>query len=251
MSENETSAQQATEQEPTGAERLAQAEEDRQRGQAQPHVDNLEGASNESDARVEAARAEQDIDPASPAGQQAAMRRGDPVQLQGDDALTGHRFGTNTTHNESLVYPVAPQPGPQGNNFVTGAMGEPIPAGEGVVPERPGMGTLDMELGEAEGDHPREPVKAPWEDSEAERNERAQAEYAKRLDPHQQNADQASSDAPPKSAPKEEWVEHAVSQGADRTEAENSTKAELIEAHGNGGTNQPEPDGSSGPGVSQ
>jgi hypothetical protein len=36
---------------------------------------------------------------------------------------------------------------------------------------------------------------------------------------------------PPKSAPKAEWVDHAVLSGADRADAEASTKEELIAAH--------------------
>lgn len=38
--------------------------------------------------------------------------------------------------------------------------------------------------------------------------------------------------APAKSALKEEWVEYAVSQGADREEAESSTKDDLIATYG-------------------
>lgn len=37
---------------------------------------------------------------------------------------------------------------------------------------------------------------------------------------------------PPKAASKEAWVDFAVAQGADRAEAEDSTKAELIERYG-------------------
>lgn len=38
--------------------------------------------------------------------------------------------------------------------------------------------------------------------------------------------------APAKSASKGDWVDYAVSQGADREEAESSTKEQLIEAYG-------------------
>lgn len=48
-----------------------------------------------------------------------------------------------------------------------------------------------------------------------------------------QDAEQADEpQAPAKSATKAEWVDYAVSQGTDRTEAEASTKAALIERHG-------------------
>ena len=223
---------------------MAAAEAERQRGQAQPHADHLEGAQDEADARVEAAQAEQDIDPASPAGQQAAMRRGDPVQLQGDDLAGGHRFGTNTTHNESMTPQVAPQPGPQGHNFVTGAAGEPIPAGEGVVAERPSVGQMDLTLGEAGGEHPDEPARAPYEQSEADRIERADAEYAAR------SAGNESTEPPPKSALKADWVDHAEAQGVPREEAESMTKAELVEDPRLTGEGDAERDGAEGPGVS-
>jgi hypothetical protein len=39
-------------------------------------------------------------------------------------------------------------------------------------------------------------------------------------------------DAPAKSANKAEWVDYAVSQGADPSEAESSTKDELVAAYG-------------------
>ena len=42
----------------------------------------------------------------------------------------------------------------------------------------------------------------------------------------------ATSEAPAKSATKAEWVDYAVSQGADRDEAEASTKDQLIADHG-------------------
>lgn len=42
----------------------------------------------------------------------------------------------------------------------------------------------------------------------------------------------ASAGAPPKSAPKQEWVDHATSQGVDPAEAEAMTKEQLVDAHG-------------------
>lgn len=38
--------------------------------------------------------------------------------------------------------------------------------------------------------------------------------------------------APAKNATKDEWVDHAVAQGADRDEAESMTKAELVDTYG-------------------
>lgn len=131
----------------------------------------------------------------------------EPQSLSGDEMLAGQRLGTNTTHNESLVNPVQPQPGPRGPNFVTGAMGEPIPAGEGVVPERPSVGAEDFRTGQAQGEHPDQPPQHPSEVS-------------------------TEQEPPPVSALKGEWVEHAVAQGEDPETAESKTKAELIEEHG-------------------
>lgn len=37
---------------------------------------------------------------------------------------------------------------------------------------------------------------------------------------------------PAKSAPKQEWVDHAVAKGADPAEAEEATKDDLIDAYG-------------------
>lgn len=139
----------------------AEAEEQRQRDQAAAEQDRQEAERRGAAFRDRQAQAEAGIDPASPAGQQAAMRRGDPVQLQGDEGLGGRRQGTNTTHNESLVNPTTPQPGPQGPNFVTGAAGEPVPAGEGVVPERPGVGEQNFTLEQPE--QAPEVVQAPYE----------------------------------------------------------------------------------------
>ena len=42
-------------------------------------------------------------------------------------------------------------------------------------------------------------------------------------------------EAPAKSASKAEWVDYAVSLGADRDEADALTKAELVERYGEGG----------------
>jgi hypothetical protein len=44
----------------------------------------------------------------------------------------------------------------------------------------------------------------------------------------------ATSDRPSNSAPKAKWVDYAVVQGADRTEASNMTKADLVEVYGDG-----------------
>lgn len=235
MSENETPAQ----------DQMAVAEQERQRAQAQGEQDRLAGVQDSAEDQAEQARVQGEIDPASPEGQQAAMRRGDPVQLQGDEMLGGHRLGTNTTHNESMVAPVAPQPGPQGHNFVTGAMGEPIPAGEGVTAERPSVGAMDLTLGEAEGEHPDEPASAPYEQSERDRIAAADESYAGRLNPQ----DEGQAGLPPKSALKQDWVDHAVAQGADRETAENMTKDELITEHG-GEQAEVQRDGTEGPGVS-
>lgn len=57
---------------------------------------------------------------------------------------------------------------------------------------------------------------------------RAQAAEAEEADP-----EEPESDSKPKHvAPKAEWVDYAVTQGADRDEAEDMTKAELIELYG-------------------
>lgn len=236
MTENETGQEQ-----PTGAERLAAAEDERQRTQAQGEQDRLAAEQETAEDRAEQARVQGEIDPASPEGQQAAMRRGDPVQLTGDEMLGGRRLGTNTTHNESMVVPVAPQSGPQGHNFVTGAAGEPIPAEDGVVPERPSVGAADFSLEEAH--QAPEVARAPYEQGEAERIEQADREYAERSQPDPEN----QTGPPARSAAKAEWVDHAVSRGADRDEAEGKTKDDLIAEHGE----DVERHGTEGPGVSQ
>jgi hypothetical protein len=64
-------------------------------------------------------------DPASMAGQQNAMARGDAVQLRGEDGLRGVRRNIRATSNESV--PVRKQDGP---NYVTGDDGFPRPAGD-------------------------------------------------------------------------------------------------------------------------
>lgn len=177
-----------SEQEQEQKDPLAQAEEQRQRNQAQPEQDRLARERDTEDERRESDEASRDIDPASPEGQQAAMRRGDPVQLQGDEMLAGRRLGVNTTHNESLVNPVAPQSGPRGPNFVTGAGGEPIPAGEGVEPERPSVGAEDFRVQAPEGGGEEVPG-APYEQSERERAQRAESEYAERREPPEDKPD--------------------------------------------------------------
>jgi hypothetical protein len=45
-------------------------------------------------------------------------------------------------------------------------------------------------------------------------------------------AQYVSDEKPAQNATKADWVEYAVSQGADRAEAEDATKAELVEKHG-------------------
>lgn len=50
----------------------------------------------------------------------------------------------------------------------------------------------------------------------------------------EQQVESPSTEPPKEYASKGDWVEYAVSQGADRDEAENSTKAELIELYGEG-----------------
>lgn len=39
-------------------------------------------------------------------------------------------------------------------------------------------------------------------------------------------------DSPPRSAPKPVWVDHAVAHGADREQAEQQTKSDLIDTYG-------------------
>lgn len=62
----------------------------------------------------------------------------------------------------------------------------------------------------------------PEEDVEEEPEEEAEEED-----------DESVAEAPKKSASKAEWVDYAVSQGADRAQAEDSTRDDLIAAYGN------------------
>ena len=52
---------------------------------------------------LQAAAAADGLDPRSLAGQQAAMGRGEPIQLVGEEGLNGVRFGVSTTGNESVM----------------------------------------------------------------------------------------------------------------------------------------------------
>jgi hypothetical protein len=52
---------------------------------------------------LQASAANDGLDPRSLPGQQAAMGRGEPVQLVGEEGLSGVRFGVSTTANESVM----------------------------------------------------------------------------------------------------------------------------------------------------
>lgn len=47
-----------------------------------------------------------------------------------------------------------------------------------------------------------------------------------------EDADTGATERPPQAAPKDAWVTYAVAQGADQTEAEGMTKADLISTYG-------------------
>jgi hypothetical protein len=181
---------------------LAQAEKDRQASQAGAHQASRQADADTASDRAASAQAEADMDPSSPEGRQAASRRGDPVQLQGEEGSRGMVQGTSTTTNESG----AGFPATDEHRFVTGAAGVPIPESAGVAPQRPGdfspenTGTQEMP----------EVARPPQEEGTAG----------------------STMEPPARSAPKAEWVEHAVAQGADPAEAESKTKAQLVEEHG-------------------
>jgi hypothetical protein len=84
--------------------------------------DKRQRAQNE---RAERTDLPEGTDPASMAGQQNAMARGEAVQLRGEDGLRGVRRNIRATSNESV--PVRKQDGP---NYVTGDDGFPRPAGD-------------------------------------------------------------------------------------------------------------------------
>jgi hypothetical protein len=184
---------------------LAQAEKDRQASQAGAHQAGRQADADTAPDRAADAQAEADMDPNSPEGRQAALRRGDPVQLQGEEGSRGMVQGTATTTNESgSGFPATDE-----HRFVTGAAGVPIPESAGIAPQRPG----DF---------------SPESTGTQEAPEVA-------LPPQEQGGTgtgQAAAEPPSKSAPKAEWVDHAVSQGADPAEAESKTKAQLVEEHG-------------------
>lgn len=114
----------------------AEAEEQRQRDQAAAEHDRQRAEEEGAAFRERQAQAERDIHPNSPAGQEAAMRRGDPVQLTGDERDQGRREGVHTTSNESAA--VRTPAGTNETDFVTGGAGHPIPASAGIPPQVPG-----------------------------------------------------------------------------------------------------------------
>lgn len=183
---------------------LTDAEENRQTAQAQAADDGL--------------------DPNSPEGRQAAVRRGDPVQLTGEEGSRGMVKGTSTTSNESG----AGFPASNEHNFVTGAAGVPIPASAGMAPQRPGDFNPESQHGGTAEDVALPPQEVGGTGLEG------------------QPEDQTG--PPPKSALKEEWVEHAKAQGD--PDAENKTKEQLIEDHGQPAESGEGDRGDHGPGVS-
>jgi hypothetical protein len=187
-----------------------ETEQNRQASQAGAERHRAANEAETARERAEAQQATADLDPNSPEGRQAAIGRGDPVQLTGEEAARGMVRGTSTTSNESGAgFPASDE-----HRFVTGAAGMPIPESAGVSPQRPG----DVPPNEDERDmslHPDVPVSAQEKGQAALEEQRA-----------------ADAQPPAKSATKAEWVDHAVSQGADRDEAESMTKDQLIEEHG-------------------
>lgn len=205
-------------------ETLAAAERDRQASQAAPEQGRLQDRADTAEDRGKAAADEAQMDPNSPEGRQAAVRRGDPVQLMGEEGARGMVKGTSTTTNESG----AGFPATEEHRFVTGAAGFPIPESAGVAPQRPG--DFDPESGR--GGVAEEVALPPQEVG------------GTGLEP-----DEGNDGPPPKSALKQDWVDHAVSRGEDPEAAESMTKDELIEKHGQpaeGGQDS----GDHGPGVS-
>jgi hypothetical protein len=202
---------------------LSQAEQDRQAAQAAGHQATRQADADAAQERAEVAQADADIDPNSPEGRQAAIRRGDSVQLHGEERDRGMVKGTSTTTNESG----AGFPAGEDHHFVTGAAGFPVPASQSE-PQVPGTYNPDMTQQDTSGAGDV-PVSA---------QEQAMADQ-----------EQEQSGPPPKSALKGEWVDHAVSQGVPREEAEAKTKEELIEEHGDGSSSDGEDHGDHGPGV--
>jgi folate-binding Fe-S cluster repair protein YgfZ len=181
---------------------LAAAERDRQASQAAGHQATRQADADTATQRAEDAQADADLDPNSAEGRQAAMRRGDAVQLTGEERDRGMAKGTSTTSNESGAgFPAADD-----HNFVTGAAGVPVPASMSE-PQVPGTFNPDMSQADTSGAGDV-PVSA------------------------QEQAMAASSEPPAKSASKGDWVEYAVSQGMPQDEAEGKTKDELVAQYG-------------------
>lgn len=134
---------------------LEQAERDRQATQAAGHQAGRQADADAAQERAEAAQADADIDPNSQAGRQAAIRRGDSVQLSGEERDLGRVKGTATTSNESVMAP------PGGHDFVTGAAGVPLPAGTSE-PQRPGEYNPDMSKADAADRPARSAPKGDW-----------------------------------------------------------------------------------------
>jgi hypothetical protein len=128
--------------------RMAETEKNRQASQAQAEKNRATADADNAEQRAEDQRANAEMDPNSPEGRQAAIRRGDPVQLQGEEGEHGMIRGTSTTTNESGAgFPASDE-----HRFVTGAAGVPIPESAGVPPQRPG------DFDAAEGDRDMSPV---------------------------------------------------------------------------------------------
>lgn len=206
---------------------LQREEEQRQEAQAGAHQNQRQADADTAPDRAADAQAEAEMDPNSPEGRQAAIRRGDPVQLRGEEESHGMVRGTSTTTNESGAgFPASDE-----HRFVTGAAGVPIPASAGIDPQTPGDFNPPPNPHPDAGDRPE--VAAP-----------PQEVGGTGLEP-----DEGNDGPPPKSALKQDWVDHAVAQGEDPEAAESMTKDELIEKHGQpaeGGDDS----GDHGPGVS-
>lgn len=144
-----------------------------------------------------------------------------------EDFLAPTNAGTANPHGPSVVSPEIHASGPAGlrpgvvfvediakqekreTEFAEARLVDAVPIAEAVAAEVPDLddrGDLDLS-----------------DPGSAEVGREAAEEVAARA------ADEA---VPAKSASKVDWVDHAVTQGADRTEAEAMTKAELIERYG-------------------
>jgi hypothetical protein len=197
---------------------FAETEEQRQASQAGAHQAQRRAEAENAGDRAALAEEDAALDPNSPEGRQAAIRRGDPVQLRGEEEAQGMVRGTSTTTNESG----AGFPATDEHRFVTGAAGFPVPESAGVPPQRPGDFDPDAEPRDMSM-HPD--VQVPPQEQGFGYEGPDEAAVAEET-PESRAAGQAQSAEPSPGAQQVGTEENAEAVDAQRAEAEEARQAE-------------------------